>query len=246
MYICKVNNFKFNHMKVSNPKLKELVDAKLDSFITDFYEEIPYGNHFSESENINSEYYTRHTIETILRLRLKRVVDALTIHFFTKTNPRLAKKWAEYTEDEMCHDEWFVADLKKFGVTKEEVYGQEPFLSTQLLQGYFLYGLEHLNSPIINLCSSYFIEYTSSKTQLKWVNNLEKTLGSEKFKGVRNHAEHDDDDDHPVFVWNVIMELAEGDEEAVLKYLERINTLFRMYFTELYEIVVESKEYQPA
>ncbi|GAA3044091.1 hypothetical protein GCM10020000_24510 [Streptomyces olivoverticillatus] len=99
----------------SRPGLRERVDALLDSFIKDFYETVPYARHQKSAEKIDLEYYKRHNIETILRLRRKRTIDALAIKYFTKKDPVQAKAWAHYTDDEMLHDRLFAADLAKVG-----------------------------------------------------------------------------------------------------------------------------------
>ncbi len=110
---------------------------------------------------------------------MKRTIDALTIHYFAQHNPRLAKKWCEYTGDEMLHDAMFAADLEKVGVNREQIYAHEPLWPTKLLQGYFYYGLEHEGRPLASLCSSYFIEYASQTTQPQIIANLGRVLGAE-------------------------------------------------------------------
>src|SRR5436853_2483615 len=129
--------------KTNNPELRARVDALLDTLIKKFYEEVPYGKHMLNANTIDMEYYKRHTIETILRLRMKRTVDALAIRYFTKRDPVRAKAWARYTDEEMLHDAFFVKDLASVGVSKEEIYSTEPLLATKLMMGYLLYGVEY-------------------------------------------------------------------------------------------------------
>src|SRR5713226_9570449 len=86
------------------PILRARVDSLLDSQIEQFYREVPYARHFRESPELNLKYYKRHMIETCLRIRLKRVVDAYAIRYFVKHDPVRAKAWAHYIEDEMLHD----------------------------------------------------------------------------------------------------------------------------------------------
>src|SRR3990167_5225198 len=117
---------------------------KVDAMIEQFYQEAPLGNYQKDSSQIDQAYFVRHSIETILRIRHKRMIDALVIHYFTKHNPRLAKAWAHYIEDEMLHGHMFARDLQKLaGLTLEDIYQKhEPLFSTQLLNGYFYFTLE--------------------------------------------------------------------------------------------------------
>lgn len=220
--------------------LRQRVDSFLNKLIEDFYESVSFSRHQMEDQSINLEYYKRHNIETILRLRIKRVIDGLTIHYFTKHDRVLAKKWCSYTEDEMLHDAMFIKDLEKVGVSREQIDATKPLLSTKLLQGYFYYGLEHEFRPLASLTSSYFIEYTTQKTQPMWLDNLEKVLGAEKVKGQRAHVNHDLDDDHIDFVWDVLKTFIQTpqDEQDLFEHFSNIGKLFTMYFQELYEVTV--------
>ena len=123
--------------------LREEIDKDFNNYIAEIYNEIPYARHQMDSENINMEYYKRHSFETPIRIKLKRTIDALVIHYFTKTNPKAAKDWANYTDDEMLHGKMFGKDIERlWGVSFEEVMSTEPLLATKLLNGYFYYHLE--------------------------------------------------------------------------------------------------------
>jgi len=225
----------------TKPEFRAAVDAYLDACIADFYQNIPFGTHQLESADINLGYYKRHNIETILRLRRKRTIDALAIRYFTKTNPVLAKAWAHYTDDEMLHDTLFAADLAKVGVAKDEIYSTEPMLSTKLLTGYLQYGIEFEGTPLALIASVYFVEYTTTRTQPRWLDNLEKALGRDKVKGQRAHVGTDLNDHHDDFVWHVLEWLVPTAvaQDRVMLHLEDICRLWQMYFMELYTMTVD-------
>ena len=227
--------------KTTKPELRTAVDAYLDACIADFYKNIPFATHQLQSPEINLSYYKRHNIETILRLRRKRTVDALAIRYFTKCDPVTAKAWAHYTDDEMLHDVLFAADLAKVGVEKDEIYSTEPMLSTKLLTGYLQYGIEYEGTPLALITSVYFVEYTTTRTQPKWLDNLEKSLGRDKIKGQRAHVGTDLDDHHDDFVWHVLETLVPTPEaeRRVMLHLEDICRLWQMYFLELYQMTVD-------
>lgn len=228
-------------MATKHAEFRARVDAYLDLCIKDFYENIPFAKHQLEAKEINLEYYKRHNIETILRLRRKRTIDALALRHWTKTNPVVAKKWAHYTEDEMLHDVLFAADLEKVGVSKDEIYATEPLLATKLLTGYLQYGLEYEDSPLALVASVYFVEYTTTRTQPDWLDNLEKSLGREKLKGQRAHVGTDINDDHDDFVWDVLVTMVDSaeDEEKTLAHLRDVYQLWQMYFLEIYRLTVD-------
>lgn len=223
-----------------NPELRKRVDAILDTFIKDFYETVPFAQHQKNAAELNLDYYKRHNIETILRLRRKRTIDALAIKYFTKVDPVQAKAWAHYTDDEMLHDRLFAADLAKVGVTKDQIYSTEPMLSTKLLTGYLQYGMEFEDSPLALITSVYFVEYVTTRTQPEWLDNLESVLGQENVKGARAHVNTDLDDDHDDFVWRVMSTLvtSEADEQKVVEHLNHVYWLWKLYFVELHQLTV--------
>lgn len=220
---------------VSDLDFRAEIDALLDRRLTRFYQTVKGADHLLSSDAINADYYKRHVVEIILRLRMKRVIDALTIHYFTKTDPVLAKKWARYTEDEMLQDSMFAADLERFGVTKRDIYSSEPLLSTKLLQGYFYYGLEHEGRPLASLCSAYLIESLSNKTQPKWISNIERNFGDGAAKGQSAHVSHDIADDHVDFVWSVLSTFAktETDRWRIRDHFVNIAVLFEAFYAEM-------------
>ena len=227
--------------KTTKPELRAAVDKYLDLCIADFYANIPFATHQLEAKEINLEYYKRHNIETILRLRRKRTIDALALQYFTKVDPVAAKKWAHYTDDEMLHDKLFAADLAKVGVEKASIYATEPLLSTKLLTGYLQYGIEFEGTPLALITSVYFVEYTTTRTQPKWLDNLEESLGRDKIKGQRAHVGTDLDDHHDDFVWGVLETLVPdaAAEDRVMLHLQEICRLWQMYFLELHQLTVD-------
>ncbi|GGK63284.1 hypothetical protein [Nocardia camponoti] len=228
----------------SYTELRADVDALLDELIEKFYAQVPYADHQRSSNDLNLEYYKRHNIETILRLRRKRTIDALAIQYFTKRDPVRGAQWAHYVEDEMLHDGWFAADLEKVGVTKEQIYATEPMFTTKLLTGYLQYGMEFEGSPLALLCSVYFVEYVTTQTQPSWVENLGNVLGKEKVEGARRHVGTDLEDAHADFVWGVLTSLIENEQtrSKVIPHMRDVANLWVAYFLEIFSSVVKNDE----
>lgn len=228
---------------IINTELREVVHEKMDKLVEQFYDKIPFARYQAETKELNLAYYKRHCNETILRMYLKRTADAMVIKYFTKTDPKAAKMWAQYTDEEMLHHYLFANDLEQFGLTKEQIYAQEPLVATKLLQGYFYYTLEH-EGPLAALVSSYFIEYTTRKTQPVWLDNLSKLIGEKAIQGARAHVSYDIKEDHTAFVWNVIMTLIKTDEDKQ-RLFYHINTIYGLicaYFVELYNSTINQTD----
>ncbi|MEU6122467.1 iron-containing redox enzyme family protein [Streptomyces sp. NPDC047123] len=234
--------------EIVRPELRDQVNETLNGYIKKFYTEVPYATHFLNAKEVDMAYYKRHTIETILRIRRKRTIDAHAIHYFTLHNPAAAKEWAEYTDDEMLHDKLFLADLERLGVGPDEVYSTDPFLATKLLNGYFLYCQEFEGTPLAAIASSYFLEYTTRMTQPDWLDNLESTMGKDEVRGARTHVNYDIDEDHTGDVWNTLMTLVKDDADVqrLLKHFEQLYQLFTMYFVEAYQATRPAAEKQLA
>ena len=73
-----------------NPELQIKANQYLDNLLRSFYENAPAAKHLMTSGDVDKEMFKRHTIETILRIRLARVADSKVIHHFTKTDPHAA------------------------------------------------------------------------------------------------------------------------------------------------------------
>jgi len=230
--------------KQQKDDLRAEIDASLNRYIERIYEEVPYANHQKVAAEIDLEYYKRHSIETPIRIKLKRTIDALVIHHFTKTNPRAAKEWANYTDDEMLHGQMFAKDIQRlWGLSFEEVIGTGPLFSTQLLNGYFYFHLEY-EGPMAAIASAYFLEYVTAKTQPEWLDNLEARLGKDKITGARAHVTQDLDEDHNGFVWNTLMHVVKTDADALRlrEHIRNISGLFSAYLHEVYLVTVGQRD----
>lgn len=222
--------------KMTSEQLRAKTDKRLFAMIDQFYRDVPYATYQRDETHINRDYYHRHSIETVLRIRHKRMVDALVVHHYTKHNPKIAKAWAHYLEDEMLHGQMFAKDIERlFGTSFNEINQYEPLFATKLLNGYFYFTLEH-EGPMASIVSAYFLEFTTRMTQPQWLDNLAKVFGEEKIRGARAHVNHDINEGHNDFVWDVLYSTVETEEDQrrLEQHLENIYGLFAAYFTEVY------------
>jgi len=214
------------------------------------YEVSPAARYLASSSSIDKTLFARHTIETILRIRLARVADSKVLHHFARTNPFAAQRWCKYTADEMLQDRLFLQDLRHLGVSEETVSGTDSLLATKLLQGYLYYTMEH-EGPRGVVCKAYFIEYAGRKTLAVWNGNVRQVLGEHAIQGAEAHLDSAREEDHSAEIWNVLMSVVKTpEEEARVHYhLEVYFGLFVAYFNELAsttKVDVSRPPYEPA
>lgn len=216
-------------------RLRAEIDAIIDRQIEQWYDTVPYAAHL-EGKSVNSEYYRRHLIETAWRIRLLRVSESKALAEIAKRSPEAAQIWANYEREEMLHDELFIQDLERAGVTREQFLATEPYLSTKLLTGFFSYLLDH-EGPLGVVAYSYLVEYVNVKLEPRKIEALKGSVGETNISGQISHSHTDINDDHPGEVWQAIRFLLRSDEDvqSLKRYLDEHQTILALYFKELYE-----------
>ncbi|MEH2062648.1 MAG: hypothetical protein V7K50_10255 [Nostoc sp.] len=227
---------------IASANLRQEIDNLIDLQIDKWEQTVPFATHF-EGELINQRYYQRHLIETVWRIRLLRVVESKAIAEIAKQSPEAAQIWANYEMEEMLHDELFIQDLEKSGVSREELLNTEPYLSTKLLVGFFSYLLDH-EGPLGVLAYSYLVEYVNVKMEPKKIDAMKKSIGVTQIGGQIAHSYTDTNDDHPGEVWNAIRYIIKNEQDIanLKKYLQEQQKILAMYFHEIYADIVESAQ----
>ncbi|NEB00237.1 iron-containing redox enzyme family protein [Streptomyces sp. SID13726] len=218
----------------ASAELRAEIDVQIDRQIADWYETVPAAAHL-EGKDVDSEYYKRNLIETAWRIRLLRVAESKALTEIAKRSPEAAQVWANYEQEEMLHDELFIDDLAKVGVSREDFLAVEPYLSTKLLTGYFSYLLDH-EGPLGVVAYSYLVEYVNVKLEPKKLVALKESVGEGNIGGQISHSHTDINDDHPGEVWAALRFLIRGEQdiEALKRYLAEHQRLLAQYFEELY------------
>ncbi|WP_447794604.1 MULTISPECIES: hypothetical protein [Pseudomonas] len=214
--------------------LREEIDQIIDRQVEQWYETVPQAAHL-EGKDVNSLYYKRHLIETAWRIRLLRVAEAKALVDVAKVSPEAAQIWAHYEQEEMLHDDLFIQDLERVGVSREEFLATEPYLSTKLLAGFFSYLLDH-EGPLGVVAYSYLVEYVNVKLEPRKLEALKTSIGENKIVGQISHSHTDINDDHPGEVWAALRFLIKGEQDiaALKRYLAEHQKILAMYFSELY------------
>ncbi|WP_447758969.1 hypothetical protein [Pseudomonas moraviensis] len=214
--------------------LRGEIDRIIDAQVEQWYETVPQAAHL-EGKDVNSAYYKRHLIETAWRIRLLRVAEAKALVEVAKVSPEAAQIWAHYEQEEMLHDDLFIQDLERVGVSREEFLATEPYLSTKLLTGFFSYLLDH-EGPLGVIAYSYLVEYVNVKLEPRKLEALKTSVGETKIVGQISHSHTDINDDHPGEVWAALRFLIKGEQDisALKRYLAEHQKILAMYFSELY------------
>ncbi|MFD3537945.1 hypothetical protein ACFWUQ_00360 [Streptomyces sp. NPDC058662] len=216
-------------------QLRADIDVQIDQQVEQWYATVPAAAHL-EGKNVDSAYYKRHLIETAWRIRLLRVAESKALVEIAKRSPEAAQVWANYEQEEMLHDELFIDDLAKVGVSREEFLATEPYLSTKLLTGYFSYLLDH-EGPLGVVAYSYLVEYVNVKLEPRKLVALKESVGEGNLGGQISHSHTDINDDHPGEVWAALRFLIRSDEDiaSLRTYLQEHQSILALYYKELYE-----------
>ena len=217
---------------------KAELDRYLDRKMEEWKQTVPFASHMTEG-SIHTAYYRRTLIEHVWRIRLSRVSQSKAIYKIAQISPKAAKDYAEYQAEEMIHDQLFIRDCEAAGITLDEIYNTEPYLSTRLLEGFFYFALEH-EHPMAPLCSNYLVEYTQAKLQPKIIRSLKASLGEDMVRGQEAHLGIDTHEDHSLAMWRILSQLifSEEDFQMVFKYIDDIQEILAMFFREIYEDTV--------
>jgi hypothetical protein len=224
-------------------KKKAEIDQYLDKKMAEWKRTVPYASHMTD-KHINMSYYKRTLIEHVWRIRLSRVSQSKAIYKIAGISPKAAQDYAQYQADEMNHDKLYIRDCEAAGISLDEIYNTEPYLSTKLLQGFYYYALEH-EHPMAPVVSNYLVEYTQAKLQPKIVKSLKDTLGRDLVKGQEAHLSVDINEDHSMEMWKILTQLilSENDFKMVFKYIDDVQDILALFFREIYEdTVVDDRE----
>ncbi|HEV7368047.1 hypothetical protein [Arenibaculum sp.] len=150
--------------------------------------------------------------QVLLRIRFLRLADAAALPALIRDNPRAAKLWARYCEEEMLHEAFFLKDLNRMGVDTATVYATEPFLSVKLSMGYLEYATKH-EGPMARLVFAYFNEAYSRQAVRQTWETVRGTRLEPLFSGYLAHGQYDDSHDHTDDVWQALSLILKTDAD---------------------------------
>ncbi|NOR63979.1 MAG: hypothetical protein GQ535_16030 [Rhodobacteraceae bacterium] len=236
-------------MKPDYDTFKEEIENLFRKELVIYFDTVDYANHLTDgSDELNELYYLRHRVETITRIRMTAALDALALSKMLPLDYEAARKWAKYTLQEMNHDKMFMGDLKRHGVSEDQVFGMEPLPAT-VEMGTFLEDKIVNWSPLAAVAYSLFVEWNSDQYSEQTVDRAEVKYSSSHVKGARAHVNFDVNEDHLEIMFGVAHSLLTSEQQMqqLLETCQVISKLFRDYFQQLHQnTVVENKRLSAA
>lgn len=203
---------------------------------------VPFARDFHTGAASHPEYYKRHLMETILRIRLNNEVDSYCLYKIGYKNNKLAVKLAKYLAEEFGHENFFLQDLKGLGVEKETLDATPVFFSTEKLIGY-LYHAINQDGPMPTMVWNWFVEWYSDTYNKIITDKATNVVGEKGTKGFKKHIEFDEDHDHISLMFGTVEQTVNSpsDHQKVKDYLSKFIALIGEYFQELYDSTIAMK-----
>jgi hypothetical protein len=218
---------------------REELEQHIHQAMEHMFAEVPFAMEFHGGQTTHLAYYKRHLMETVLRIRLNNEVDAYALYKIGYSHNALAQKLAQYLAEEYGHEHMFLRDLKKLGVTENELNSTQPFFSTRLLIGYLYHSINQ-DGPMPTMVWNWFVEWYSDNYNLTITQKAAETFGAERVRGSMTHLTYDDSHDHLSLMFGTVAKVMQrpGDAEKVTVYASEFVKLVGMYFRELYEATI--------
>lgn len=188
---------------------KEL-ENHIISEMTNLFEKNPLCRDFHEGDWFDKDYYKKHILECVLRIRLNNQLDALAVKKATETDLTLAKSLAYYLYDEIGHEDLFYSDLVGMGMSKKEIEDSSVLSSTVALIGYLKESVEQQGAGPAVLWD-YFLEVYSDRFNRKITEKAEKHLERESTKGAMSHIITDETEDHVGLMSGMLARVVKND-----------------------------------
>ena len=223
-------------IRISHEYIKQELEGIAHVQMEKMFLEVPFAREFHLGQKTDLAYFRRHLIETVVRMRLDIQTDAYALYKMRHLDNDLSKKFALYLSEESGHDEMFLQDIQKFGISHEEAISTKPLLSTENLIGFFYYQINH-ESPMLTVLWGWFVEWYSDNFNGNITSKAASEFGAEKLKGSMAHLTFDDHKDHYVFMLSTITLLirTESDLQKAKLLIARIVSFLGDYFQELYD-----------
>ncbi|PEH84279.1 hypothetical protein [Burkholderia gladioli] len=191
---------------------------------------------FHRGEGIDREFYRRHLVETVLRIRLNNEVDAFALYKIGFKDNHLAQILAQYLAEEYGHEGLFLRDIEKFGLTDKQVDAIQPFHSTDKLIGYLYLSIGR-DGPLPTMVWNWFVEWYSDRYNKIITEAAAQAFGQELVKGSLGHIQYDESRDHDDLMWGAVQRAIDGwgGIDKAEAYLRHFVGLIGEYFDELRE-----------
>lgn len=226
--------------------LEARIQRQLEDEIGWFSISVPYARHLTEPDRaLDEEYYLRHRVETIKRIRLTSRTDALALARMIDEDYEAARMWSRYATQEMNHDLLFQKDLEQHGCTAARIEATPPLVSTVAMIDQLTRRIEEIGS-LPAVIYSVFVEWNSERSSARVVEKAGSQFSERHVAGARAHVGIDSDHGHYPLMLDIVERLLpRHDDDAPFVLLEDVASWFSAYFRELYEVTVGRRAREP-
>jgi hypothetical protein len=200
---------------------------------------VPFAREFHTGEATDLAYYRRHLMETVIRIRLNNEVDAFCLHKIAHDDHKLAGQLATYLAEELGHEDLFLADLKRLGVSREQLDATPPFIATRKLIGFMYHSIDK-DGPMPTMTWNWLVEWYSDKFNKTIAQKAAAEFGDQSVKGSMAHLGIDDHEDHVSLMFGTVEATIHSDKDVTRakEYLTTYVELVVEYFQELYDATI--------
>jgi len=232
---------------VSPAETEKLDRTRLENLAAELmekqFERVPKMREFHAGEWIDKDYYIRHVVETVLRIRLNNEVDTYALFKVGSKDDALAANLAKYLAEEFGHETMFTRDLTRFGFSAEDLAASEVFPTTKQLMGYLRLAADE-RGPAPTTVWDWFVEWYSDRYNQNITNKATAEYGKEFTRGKQAHLDFDESHDHDELMFRTVSRAVAnfGSAERAYSDLTTFINLIGDYFAELYETTVGSRD----
>ncbi|HEY1619687.1 MAG TPA: iron-containing redox enzyme family protein [Streptosporangiaceae bacterium] len=218
--------------KLDRSRLESLAAELMDKQ----FERVPRMRELHAGEWIEREYFVRHVMETVLRIRLNNEVDTYALFRVGSQDDALAAKLAKYLAEEFGHEGMFARDLAKFGISMEQLNTTPVFPSTNKLMGYLRLAAD-TRGPAPTTVWDWFVEWYSDRYNQVITDRAAAEFGKDYLHGTQTHLNFDESHDHDELMFRTVSRAVErfGSVEHAYADLTTFIDLIGDYFSELYK-----------
>ncbi|WNI18653.1 iron-containing redox enzyme family protein [Actinacidiphila sp. ITFR-21] len=219
-------------------EMEQLAAARMERI----FEKVPRAREFHDTTWTDRDYYRRHLVETVLRIRLNNEVDAYGLYKVGWQDHRLASTLARYLAEENNHEGMFLKDLDKFGLSKADIDAIRPLPSTEYLMGYMYFSINN-DGPLPTTVWNWFVEWYSDRYNPGITKYAAEVFGEDMVRGSHAHIAYDEAHDHDELMWSTVERAVSGwgSFDTAARHLVNFVDLIGLYFTELHDETVGKK-----
>jgi hypothetical protein len=224
---------------------RETLERRAAELMEEQFARVPKMREFHAAQWTEREYYVRHLVETVLRIRLNNEVDAYALFRVGSKDDVLAANLARYLAEEYGHEHMFLRDLGRFGLDREAVDAIGVFPSTEQLMG-FLRLAADTAGPAPTTVWDWFVEWYSDRYNGVITDHAAEVYGAEMVRGSKTHIAYDDSHDHDDLMFETVSRAVStwSTSDRALRYLDTYVRLVGDYFAELYHATAGAAEKQ--